>query len=158
KTALLDSMAQEEVGSTPGYSIERRVFVRTAPMAIAALALASPSRLFAREPMRSASSAEDSKLDFDDFVKECSVLARAAQQELSLNEEAHIFRLSEAVSRLRLTSVPKAKLGAFARLDPPVEFGPLKVVVPLAIIQWRLSPGAVLPPHNHNPADVISLC
>jgi len=158
KLAGLDSMTQEEAVSTPGYSIERRVFIRAAPMAIAALALASPSRMFAREPMRSGPSAEDSKLDFDDFVKQCSVLARAAQQELSLNEEAHIFRLSEAASRLRLTSVPKAKLGAFARLDPPVEFGPLKIVAPLAIIQWRLSPGAVLPPHNHNPADVISLC
>src|SRR5262245_51807730 len=109
KTAELDSITQEEARSTPGYSIERRVFVRAAPMAIAALALTSPSRMFARDSMHSAPSAEDSKLDFDDFVKQCSVLARSAQQELSLNEEAHIFRLSEAISRLRLTSVPKAK-------------------------------------------------
>jgi len=158
KIAELDSIAQEEAGSRPGYSIERRVFIRAAPMAIAALALASPPRMFARDSMHSGPSAEDSKLDFDDFVKQCSVLARAAKQELNLNEEAHIFRLSEAASRLRLTSVPKAKLGAFVGLDPPVEFGPLIVVAPLAIIQWRLAPGAVLPPHNHNPADVISLC
>ena len=158
KTDGLDSTTKEEAWSTPGYSIERRVFIRAAPMAIAAFALASPSQMFARDPMSTTHSAEDSKLDFDDFFTQCSVLARAAQQELRLNEEAHIFRLSEAASRLRLTSVPKAKLGAFARLDPPVEFGPLKVVVPLAIIQWRLAPDAVLPPHNHNPADVISLC
>jgi hypothetical protein len=158
KTVGLHSITQEEAGNTIGYSIERRVFIRAAPMAIAALALASPSRMFARDAMRSGSSAEEAKIDFDDFVKQCLVLARAAQQELSLNEEAHIFRLSEAASRLRLTSVPKAKLGPFVGLDPPVEFGPIKVVPPLAIIQWRLSPGAVLPPHNHNPADVISLC
>ena len=159
KTAELDSITQEEAGSTPGYSVERRVFLRAAPMAIAALALASPSRMFARDPIiHGAPSAEDSKLDFDDFVKQCSVLAKAAQQEPGLNEEAHIFRLSETASRLRLTSVPKAKLGAFARLDPPVEFGPILVAMPLAIIQWRLAPDAVLPPHNHNPADVISLC
>src|SRR5215831_12767620 len=151
KLAGLDSITQEEPGSLPGYSVERRVFIRAAPMAVAALALASPSRIFAGDPMRRGPSAEDSKLDFDDFVKQCLAFAKAAQQDPSLNEEAHIFRLSEAASRLRLASVPKAKLGAFVGLDPPVEFGPLKVVAPLAIIQWRLAPGAVLPPHNHNP-------
>jgi len=100
----------------------------------------------------------DAPLDFEGFVKECAELAKIAQHETGLNEEAHIFRLSAAASRLRLTSVPKGKLGAFAGLSPPVEFGPLTIAVPLAIIQWRLAPGATLPAHNHNPADVISLC
>jgi predicted metal-dependent enzyme (double-stranded beta helix superfamily) len=57
-----------------------------------------------------------------------------------------------------LKTVPQGKLGQFAGLNPPVEFGPLHVAAPLAIIQWRLAPGATLPAHNHNPADIISLC
>jgi hypothetical protein len=100
----------------------------------------------------------DATLDFAGFVQECSELAKTAQQDPGLNEEAHIFRLSAAASRLRPTSVPNGKLGPFAGLNPPVEFGPLKIAPPLAIIQWRLAPGATLPAHNHNPADVISLC
>src|ERR1051325_6768494 len=107
KTAGLDSITQEEAGSPPGYSIERRFFIRAAPMAIVTLAVASPSPMFARDLVHNGPSADDSKFDFDEFVKQCSVLARAAQQEPSLNEEAHIFRLSEAASRLRMTSVPK---------------------------------------------------
>ena len=32
------------------------------------------------------------------------------------------------------------------------------MAAPLAVILWRLDPGAVLPPHNHTPADVLSIC
>lgn len=149
---LEDSTATEDEAIAPGYVIERRFFIRSASVATAALAFASPDRIFARD------SRADASVDFESFVRECAELAKSAQQETSLNEEAHIFRLSAAASRLRLTSVPKGKLGAFAGLSPPVEFGPLKIAVPLAIIQWRLAPGATLPAHNHNPADVISLC
>jgi hypothetical protein len=154
-----NSIATEEEAIAPGYVIERRFFIRAASIAAAALAFASSARVFARvSETASAAPSLDPPLDFESFIRECSELAKTAQTEVSLNEEAHIFRLSAMASRLRLTSVPKGKLGAFAGLNPPVEFGPLKIAVPLAIIQWRLAPGATLPAHNHNPADVISLC
>jgi hypothetical protein len=101
---------------------------------------------------------ESASLDFAEFIKECAALAKQAMQDISLNEEAHLFRLALAASRLGLKTVPQGKLGQFAGLNPPVEFGPLHVAAPLAIIQWRLAPGATLPAHNHNPADIISLC
>jgi hypothetical protein len=101
---------------------------------------------------------ESASLDFSAFIKECAALAKQAMQDISLNEEAHLFRLALAASRLGLKTVPQGKLGQFAGLNPPVEFGPLHVAAPLAIIQWRLAPGATLPAHNHNPADIISLC
>lgn len=154
-----DSIITEEEPLAPGYVIERRFFMRTASIATAALAFASPARGFGRDSeMLSASSSTDALLDFEGFVQECSELAKTAQHDPGLNEEAHIFRLSVAASRLRRASVPNGKLGPFAGLNPPVEFGPLKIAAPLAIIQWRLAPGATLPAHNHNPADVISLC
>jgi hypothetical protein len=153
---LSDSTSTEEEAIAPGYEVERRFFIRAASIATAALA--APANVFARGVVASAVANVDAPLDFEGFVKECAELAKIAQQEASLNEEAHIFRLSAKASRLLPASVPKGKLGAFAGLSPPVEFGPLKIAAPLAIIQWRLAPGATLPAHNHNPADVISLC
>jgi hypothetical protein len=160
---LLDSTSTEEEAIAPGYVVERRFFIRVTSMATVALAFASPGHGFARDSdptgvIPSVTPYMDAPLDFEAFVKECAELAKIAHQEAGLNEEAHIFRLSAAASRLRVASVPKGKLGAFAGLNPPVEFGPLRIAAPLAIIQWRLAPGATLPAHNHNPADVISLC
>ncbi|HST19854.1 MAG TPA: hypothetical protein VLR90_01955 [Blastocatellia bacterium] len=139
----------------PGFVVERRFFVHAAPIALAALALGLPEKLSAESRERLTESAS---LDFDEFVKECAALAKQAIADSSLNEEAHIFRLSMAASRLALKGVPRGKLGQFVGLNPPVEFGPLHVAAPLAIIQWRLAPGATLPAHNHTPADIISLC
>lgn len=154
---ISDSTSMQEEPIAPGYVIERRFFIQAASIATAALAFASPARGFARV-LEMPIASTDASLDFESFVRECAELAKIAQQEASLNEEAHIFRLSAVASRLRPASVPNGKLGAFAGLNPPVEFGPLKIAPPLAIIQWRLAPGATLPAHNHNPADVISLC
>ncbi|HKS39572.1 MAG TPA: hypothetical protein VJX74_03085 [Blastocatellia bacterium] len=139
----------------PGFVEERRFFVRAAPIAIAALALGLPEKLSAesRESLT-----ESASLDFDEFVKECAALAKQAIADSSLDEEAHIFRLSMVASRLALKGVPRGKLGQFGGLNPPVEFGPLHIAAPLAIIQWRLAPGATLPAHNHTPADILSLC
>jgi hypothetical protein len=139
----------------PGFVVERRFFVGAAPIAIAALALGLPEKLSAESRERLTESAS---LDFDEFVKECAALARQAIADSSLNEEAHIFRLSMAASRLALKGVPRGKLGQFGGFNPPIEFGPLHVAAPLAIIQWRLAPGATLPAHNHTPADILSLC
>jgi hypothetical protein len=50
------------------------------------------------------------------------------------------------------------KLGRFAKFEPPIELGPIHLALPITIIEWRFAPGAVLPPHNHTPAHVLSLC
>jgi hypothetical protein len=42
--------------------------------------------------------------------------------------------------------------------DPPIELGPIHNAAPITIIQWRFAPRAVLPPHNHSPAHVLSIC
>lgn len=150
-----DTLEDESLSKATGFVIERRFFVRAAPLATAALALGLPERLSAESRERLIESAS---LNFEEFIKECAGLAKQAIEGSSLNEEAHIFRLSLAASRLGLNGVPKGKLGQFGGLNPPVEFGPLHIAAPLAIIQWRLAPGATLPAHNHTPADIISLC
>ena len=148
----------------PGFAIERRFFLRAAPIAVAALALGVPERLLARSGTGAGVAApgnnapETAWLDFAEFVKECAGLAKTAFEDSTLNEEAHLFRLSTIASRLELDAVPRTQLGKFGGLNPPVEFGPLRIEMPLAIIQWRLAPGATLPAHNHELADIISLC
>jgi hypothetical protein len=101
---------------------------------------------------------ESGQLDFDEFFQECAVLAKAAYSDPGLNEDAHLYRIAAVAARLQRNTVPEAKTGVFAGLNPPVRFGPVRVAPPLAMILWRLDPGAVLPPHNHTPADVLSVC
>jgi hypothetical protein len=151
----VEMFEDEPPSRATGFVVERRFFVRAAPIAVAALALGLPEKLSAEGRGRFR---ETASLDFDEFVKECAGLAKQAIADSSLNEEAHLFRLSLAASRLGLKGVPRGRLGRFGGLNPPVEFGPLHVAAPLAIIQWRLAPGATLPAHNHEPADIISLC
>lgn len=150
-----ETFDDEALNQTPGFVMKRRFFVRAAPIAIAGLALdlSEKSSAESRERLM-----KNVSLDFEEFIKECAALAKQAFENSGLNEEAHISRLSQAASRLALKSVPKGKLGQFGELNPPVEFGPLHVAAPLAIIQWWLAPGATLPAHNHTPADIISLC
>lgn len=97
-------------------------------------------------------------LDFKSFTAECSTLVKQAVQDPNLDQDAHTARISTLASRLNLVAVPKGKLFPYGKWDPQVELGPIHLAPPLSIIQWRLAPHAVFPPHNHSPADVVSLC
>jgi hypothetical protein len=101
---------------------------------------------------------EAGQIDFDELFQQCAALAGSAYSTARLNEDAHLYSLAAAAAHLNLKSVPEAKTGRFGGLNPPVSFGPVRVRPPLAIILWRLDPGAVLPAHNHTPADVLSIC
>lgn len=154
-----DSKSENEIA--PGVVEERRLMLWTPAIVIAGMLFGGAETIFAQEKPPSSGSpnlSETGDLGFDAFVQQSLALVKEAAQTPNLNEEAHISRLSSLISRLRLAEVPNAKLGKFTGLTPVVEFGPIKVSAPLALIQWRLAPGATLPPHNHNPADVISVC
>jgi hypothetical protein len=102
--------------------------------------------------------AELAELDFKSFAQQCATLAKQAAEDATLNQDAHIFRISSLASRLKRQDVPKGKLAPYGKWDPPVELGPIHRALPLSIGQWRLAPYAVFPPHNHSPANVVSLC
>ncbi|HZS44129.1 MAG TPA: hypothetical protein VFC63_03440 [Blastocatellia bacterium] len=141
----------------PGAIEERRGFLWKPMLVIGGLVFAGSSKVWSQSS-GSKSSLDGNDLDFNSFFNECSALANAAAKNENLNEEDHLCRLLSFVSRLRLQAVPTAKLGLFAGINPPIEFGPIKVSSPLSIIQWKLAPNAVLPAHNHNPADIVSVC
>jgi hypothetical protein len=149
---------------------ERRLFI-TAPIAAAAAMLLGEAGL-SQQPggamaMASAGPAgggsgadrdDSGPLDFEQFFQQCAVLAKQAFGDARLNEDAHLHRIAAVAARLNLKAVPEAKTGRFGGLNPPVNFGPVRVAAPLGVILWKLDPGAVLPAHNHTPADVLSLC
>jgi len=95
------------------------------------------------------------EIAYEEFASRCRALAKELVSDPKTNEESYLHEI--AALAVRLTSVPERPFGRFGTYDPPVEFGPLSVEAPLFVIQWRLAPGATLPPHNHPNANVVSL-
>ena len=158
KILALPKRSQEsEIGS--GVFEERRLMLWAPAIAFAGLVFGIPQRSLAETVVNpNVNTAESSEIGFDEFFRESSKLIKETYAATNPNEDAHIFRLSQLVSRLRLDEVPKGRTGKFAGLNPPVEIGPVKIDIPISIIQWRLAPGATFPAHNHQPCDVISVC
>ncbi|HKY04924.1 MAG TPA: hypothetical protein VJQ56_08540 [Blastocatellia bacterium] len=141
-----------EAETAPGIIEERRAFL-WAPLGVAAAVLLD--RLSAEGNTESMNRRE---LSFEDFVRESGRVAKQIAADTEPWSDEHLLRLSEVAARLRLSAVPEGKLGAFANLNPPVEFGPVHFAMPLFIIKWRMAPGALLPAHNHTPGNVVTLC
>ena len=141
-----------------GFIEERRLFLKAPLAAAAGLILAKAGGGQESSAAGSPSSAGQAKLDFAGFFEACAGLARRATGSGTFDEDAYLNTISAVAARLRLETVPEAKTGRFAGLDPPVDFGPIKAEPPLVLILWRLAPGATLPAHNHTPVDVLSVC
>ena len=128
------------------YEIERRTILWKMPLAAAAFIASVP------EILRGGSG----PLTWDDFTVRATALARELTSEAGYDEDAYVYRL--AAEAVAAPDVPAtAKMGRFAKLDPPVEFGPVYRGAPIMIIQWRLAPNAWLPPHNHPHYDVLTV-
>jgi hypothetical protein len=126
------------------YEIERRTILWKMPVAAAAFMALIP------EVVRGLDSATTG---WDDFTARLAALAKDIK---GADEEQYIYRLAaEAVNAPDVP--PGSKTGKFAKLDPPVEFGPVFRGAPIMIIQWKLAPNAWLPPHNHPHYDVLTV-
>lgn len=55
------------------------------------------------------------------------------------------------------TDVPQAELQPVEWADPAISFGTHPPAAPFVLIEFRLAPGAYLPPHNHPNASVSTL-
>lgn len=117
----------------PGVTAERRAIL-WAPLAVAAA----------------------TALDWDDFIRlRPAEAAELARDTSAMGQDAYLHQI--AAWAVRLKAAPATKLGAFAGLDPKVEFGPSFRGVPFAVIQWRMAPHAVLPAHCHPQASVCTV-
>ncbi|MGH9752039.1 MAG: hypothetical protein ACREA2_04590 [Blastocatellia bacterium] len=97
-------------------------------------------------------------LGWDDFLKQCVPVAEELHRDPSKSgQDAYLYWLASMIARLRLKDLPRAKLGRYGTLDPPVSFGRSFRGKPFFIVEWRLEPGAILPPHCHPNASVCTL-
>lgn len=132
--------------SSPGVHVTRRSVLELPLFA----ALLPPSS--APRPGRGR---QEGRLSFADFSRRCAEVIEAADPELP---EARLLQLAELAARLAPGDVPRPDLGAYGGYDPKVGFGPVHRASEFLLIEWRLDPHAVLPPHNHSPINVLSVC
>lgn len=98
------------------------------------------------------------QLDWDSFTKQCLPVASELHKDSSPSgQEAYLHWLASMIARARVAEIPKAKLGRFGTLQPPVSFGVSYRGNPFFIVEWKLEPGAFLPPHCHPNASVCTV-
>src|ERR1041385_3088419 len=144
-----------EVEVFPGR-FERRYFLTGALSSITAAVLVSafPNSVFSRQverPLRSA--AED--LAWDDFIKLSIPVAQQLIADPAFSVDEYLYRIGSLATRLK--EIPDSPLGPYTSVDRRVWFGPSFRGSPFFIIQWRMEPGAFLPPHNHPNASVCTV-
>ena len=146
----------KEVEVFPGVW-ERRHFLRSSVAAAAAvLALgAAGSRSGAQELSPKAARPGADKLTWEEFLKASVPAARQLVADPTFSVDEYLYRIGSLATRLK--EIPDTKLFPYTAVDPRVFFAPSFRGSPFFIIQWRMEPGAVLPPHNHPHASVCTL-
>jgi hypothetical protein len=146
-------MNEEEV--FPGV-IERRYFLRSSAVTAAALlTLAPAARGFASQQPAETKARVNSKLGWDDFIKQSVAIGQQLFADPAFNFDEYLYRIGSLASRLE--EIPDTKLYPYTAVDPRVFIAPSFRGSPFFIIQWRMEPGAFLPPHNHPNASVCTL-
>jgi hypothetical protein len=161
---LTPDFGQAEIGLAPDATITRRRLLWLSALTGAAI--------FGRAPQiaaRGMSQIDSNKttadknqntvdLGWDDFLKQCVPVAEELHRDSSKSgQEAYLHWLASMIARLRLKDLPRAKLGRYGTLNPPVNFGRSFRGKPFFIVEWWLEPGAILPPHCHPNASVCTL-
>jgi hypothetical protein len=131
----------------PGFSIERRALLTGSLAGAVALGLCSRRAL--------AAGLEEARLQWTEFLERATDTADAilAREQGASDEYAYAL----AALAVRLASVPDTALVPFGKLEPKVAFAPSHRGKPFLVIQWRMDPGAVLPPHCHPNGSVCTL-
>ena len=138
-----------------GFTVERRWFLQLPLLAAAGALAAQGTKLESLVEPLIPSAAGAGMLDFPAFVKACGELAARAHRDAAPLEEAHVARIIEAAVRLKRDTVPAGRLFPYGGF---VDIGPLAKAPALSVILWRLAPGTIFPPHDHDPVDVVTLC
>lgn len=147
----VESPTNEEV--FPGV-VERRYFLRSsAATAAALLMLGSPARAMQERADTKASAT--GKLGWDSFIKQSVAIGKELFADPNFNFDEYLYRIGSLATRLE--EIPDTKLYPYTAVDPRVFFAPSFRGSPFFIIQWRMEPGAFLPPHNHPNASVCTL-
>ena len=135
---------------------ERRYFLRASLATVAAIVAlrAMPTRIFAQTPIN-ATAAGVAGLGWDDFLKQSVPVAQQLIADPAFSVDEYLYRIGSLATRLK--EIPDSALGSYKTVEPRVWFGPSFRGSPFFIIQWRMEPGALLPPHNHPNYSVCTL-
>jgi len=146
----------KEVEVFPGVH-ERRYFLGgSLAIVAAAIALkAMPQRVLGQATVQGSGVIDADQLGWDDFIKQAVPVAQQLIAEASFSVDEYLYRIGSLATRLK--EIPDSKLGPYTSVDRRVWFGPSFRGSPFFIIQWRMEPGAFLPPHNHPNASVCTV-
>jgi hypothetical protein len=152
-----------------GFSVRRRSLLWLPVLTASALLFGHTKGASARqgpgaekssgaEPPKAGGGSAPGELAWADFIERSVPEARALYKDASPHgQDIYLYTLAQWVARLRLETIPRAKVFRFGELTPPVLFGVGYKGVPFVLVEWRLEPGAFLPPHNHPNASVCTL-
>src|SRR5256885_8073805 len=152
----LSTSSSKEVEVFPGV-YHRRFFLK-GPLTSAAIALAVgalPKKPRAQGAAKAPVVGGAEKLGWDDFLKQAVPVAQQLKADPVFSIDEYLYRIGSLATRLK--ELPDSKLGPYTDVEPRVWFGPSFKGSPFFIIQWRMEPGANLPPHNHPNASVCTL-
>lgn len=161
---LMTDPGQPEMELVPGATITRRRWLWLSALTAAEI-FSRPLKLRAQSMTNTDSGKTDTnknqtviELDWDEFLKQCVPKAQELHRDSSKHgQDAYLHWLASMSARLRLKEMPRAKLGRFEALEPPVHFGVSFRGAPFFIVEWWLEPGAILPAHCHPNASVCTL-
>lgn len=155
-TSNSDTVKGKEVEVFPGR-YERRYFVRNSlAAALAAVFVrALPDNILAQTPDNAVTLSKADKLAWDEFLRQSVPVAQQLIANPAFSVDEYLYRIGSLATRLQ--ELPDSALGSYKTVEPRVWFGPSFRGTPFFIIQWRMEPGANLPPHNHPNASVCTL-
>jgi len=151
-----ESEPVKEVEVFPGVH-ERRYFLHGGLITVAAaVALrALPASVMAQTTANGVVATGADRLGWDEFLKQSVPIAQQLVSEPTFSFDEYLYRIGSLATRLK--EIPDSKLGPYTSVDRRVWFGPSFRGSPFFIIQWRMEPGAFLPPHNHPNASVCTV-
>src|SRR4029079_8664001 len=148
-----NAQTSNEIEVFPGIH-ERRQFIRgslTVAAALLALKATTTRNVLAQATTERAAG----KLAWDEFLKQAIPMAQQLIGSSEFSFDEYLYRIGSLATRLN--EMPDSKLGPYTDVDRRVWFGPSFRGTPFYIIQWRMDPGAFLPPHNHPNGSVCTL-
>ena len=156
----IDTIEDSKREIAPGFFETRRRMLLL-PILALPLALGRAGKALANQMGQEGSMAglsNTGRLDWESFIKKCVPVAEELHKDSSASgQEAYLHWLASMIARTRTADIPKAKLGRFGKLQPPVSFGVSYRGRPFFIVEWKLEPGAFLPPHCHPNASVCTV-
>jgi hypothetical protein len=141
---------QESIETEPGLVVERRCFLKTAALALGAVAIPGLATSKLGQTERSA-------LTMDEFIAEVVPIAKALLEDPSLAGQDR-YLLTIASHAVRLEAVPEPTFRESGQgTGPGVLIGSNGAPGPFVVLHWKMQPGTEIRRHAHTYGNVVTL-